>query len=144
MLAYAVAKHLAANVTALTFNPATSGGNTFVEDMPPLPDLAVMVSGQPGLPQMSRLATDLPGIQCIVRAAAFDVVNGYAVARSIYSELTCLDGITLDQSGAHEVYVIGCTASQSEPASIGRDDNERPEWSLNFQLRTHAPTKHRP
>lgn len=144
MLSYAVAAYLDANVASLTFAPAGGAGNVFVEWMPPSPNVAVMVAGQPGLPQLSRLATDLPGLQVIVRADPYSVEAGHALARAVYSALTCLDGVTLDEGGPHEVYVIGCTATQSEPAPIGRDELQRPEWSLNFQLRTHAPTAHRP
>ena len=70
--------------------------------------------------------------------------GGYALARSIYDALHCLDGVTLDGGGPDEVHVIGCTAQQSDPIPLGPDALERPEWSLNFQLRTHSPTPHRP
>lgn len=144
MLAYAVAKYLGAQVGTLAFTASSGTGNVFVDYMPASPDAAVMVSGQPGLPQLSKLPTDLPGLQVIVRGAPHAATTAHAVARAIYSALTCLDGVTLDDNGAHEVYVIGCTASQSEPVPMGRDANERPEYSLNFQLRVHAPTTHRP
>lgn len=143
MLAFAVAKYLPTVVDTLTFDETGPSGNLFVTWMPSTPDLCVGIMGQPGQPQLSKLPVDLPGLQVLVRGVRYDTRTPFDLARSIYSALNCLDNVTLDQGGDDEVRVIGCTALQSDPTSIGRDDNGRPEWSLNFAFRTYAPTAHR-
>lgn len=145
MIAAAIALHLAGGddplIDGLTFD-LDAASNTFIEYMPDAPDVAVAVMSSGALPQLSKAATDLPTVQVIVRHR--DPVAGYTLARAIYDALACLPFGTLAEGSEHEVLVIGCTPAQSGPISIGRDDNQRHEWSLNFQLRVHAPTTHRP
>jgi len=111
--------------------------------MPSTLDMAVVVMTQPGAPQLSKIPMDHPGLQVVVRGARYDSRGAHTLARSVYSTLTCLDGVTFDAGGDDEVYVIGCTATQSDPTPIGRDTNDRPEYTVNFQLTTRAPTAHR-
>ena len=85
-----------------------------------------------------------PVVQVLVRGGKRTPMGGYERARAIYDALHCLDGVLLDDGGDDEVFVIGCTAQQSDPIPLGPDALERPEWSLNFQLTTHSPTTHRP
>lgn len=143
MIAVAIAKHIDANVSGIT-RSNTAGGNLFLGRMPDKPDEAVAVMPQPGLPQLDRSPTDLPTVQVLVRGAKRTPMSGYERARAIYDALNCLDGVLLDEGGDDEVFVIGCTAVQSDPIPLGPDATERPEWSLNFQLITHQPTTHRP
>lgn len=145
MIAVAVAKRLDLVFTDLTYAAiGTTGGNVFVDWMPNTPDIAVAVMTLAGRPQLSKLPHDLPGIQIIVRGEPSKSLAAFAMAAAVYGELQCLDLTTLDSGGAHEVFVIGCTADQSGPVSIGRDELQRPEYSLNFSLVTSSPTTHRP
>lgn len=144
MIAAAFAKHLDATLAGLTYIEDASGGNVFLDWEPAGPDVCVTISGRPGLPEESfKLPGGQPGLQIIVRGAPYQERTGRQLAFAIYSELDRLDGVTLDEGGADEVYVVGCTASQSEPTPIGRDDNHRPRWSLNFLARVNTPTVHR-
>ncbi len=144
MLSKAIAKHAATVVDALTFNETTAGGNVFIEWMPEAPDTAVAVMTQPGQPQLSKRPVDLPGVQFLVRGERkADPDDSYELASALYGAFNCLDGVTLDDGGPDEIYVIGCTALQSGPTYLGRDSNDRPEWSLNHSLRTYSPTTHR-
>ncbi len=143
MFAAAIARHLAAAVPALTFNPSGPGGNLFVAHMPPAPDVAVTVMPAGGGWQPDRTAHDIPAVQVIVRGARHDPHGSFELARAIYSELTGLGPVVLDPGGPDEVLLIGATAVQSGPVSLGPDGNDRPEWSLNFRCHTHAPTVHR-
>lgn len=143
MLSKAMATR-AATLTAWTYNDATADGNVFVEWMPATPDTALSVMTQPGQPQLAKRPVDLPGIQFLVRGERqADPADSFALAEELYGEFTCLDLVTLDDGGTNEVYVAGCTALQSSPVYLGRDSNDRPEWSLNFSLRTLSPTTHR-
>jgi len=144
MLSKAIAKHAPTVVDELTFNETTSGGNVFLEWMPDTPDTAVAVMTQPGLPQLSKRPVDLPGVQFLVRGEReADPADSHALATELYAAFNCLDGVALDEGGNDEVWVAGCTALQSGPTYLGRDSNDRPEWSLNLTLRVHAPTTHR-
>lgn len=143
MLYRAIAKDLGASIDGLTFAPDAAGGNVFVGHMPNAPDAAVAIMPTGGDQQATRAATDLPTFQVLVRGDRFDVDGSYAVARAIYSRLACLDHVTLDDDGDDEVRVVGITPLQSDPTPIGRDENDRPEWSQNFSSRIHSPTLNR-
>lgn len=144
MLARAVAKYLDANVDGLTFNPAAAGGNVFVAHMPDTPNTAVMVMPTGGREQLTQLPIDLPTIQVMTRGEPMSPIPPYELAQAIYSALACLDSTLLDPAGDDEAHVVTCTPAQAGPISIGRDANDRHEWTVNFRLRTHAPTAHRP
>lgn len=144
MFAVAVARHLAAVVPGLVFDESGAAGNVFVGSMPSGPDEAVAVMPTGGFGQPSKLAYDLPTLQILVRGRRCDPVAPYEHARAIYAELHCLDGVVLDQGGHHETRVVSITGMQSDPIPLGRDDNDRHEYSLNFAAHTHAPTTHRP
>lgn len=143
MISAALARHLDAQITGLSYAaPGSTGGNVYADWMPDEPDRAVAVmTGQP-LPQLTRQATDLPQMQVLVRDRKSR--DGEALARAVYSALTCMRRATLAAGTDDEVLVLGCTAAQSGPVSIGRDAVDRHEWSINFSLRVHAPTTHRP
>lgn len=144
MLARAIATYLGANVAGLTWAGCATGGNVFVATMPDSPDVAVMVMPTGGREQLTRLPYDLPSLQVMTRGEPYDAVGPFETAAAIYSALTCLDGVTLDPGGDDEVLVVGCTAAQSAPVSIGRDANDRHEFTTNWRLHVHNPTTHRP
>lgn len=131
MIAYAAASH-AATLDAWTWAPATAAGNVHVEWEPPAPDVCLTVSGRPGISTSDRPA-DRPGLQLIVRADPYDHDGGHALAAALLDHFT-VDQATFGAGTDHAQYVEGCTPSQSEPIPLGRDDNHRPRWSLNFLL----------
>jgi hypothetical protein len=143
MIAAAVARHLSTRIVGLRYDPVGKDGNVFVAFMPDRPNIAVAVMPTGGLPQMTKDPDDQPGVQIIVRGDRNMPRASYELARDIYGELTCLDLVTLDEGGDDEVFVVGCTALQSDPVPMGQDSNQRHEWSLNFGLHTHAPTLNR-
>lgn len=144
MLAFAVAHHIATNVAALTFTPTATGGNVFVDWMPDQPDMAVAVMSQPGRPQRSKLPHDLPGIQLLVRGTKDTLRTTVELADDLYSLFAGMGRQVLAADTADEVIVVGCTAAQSSPVPLGRDDKGRPEYSLNLEFHIHNPTLHRP
>lgn len=144
MLAAAVAKHLDTALTPVKFSESGTGGNCFVGWMPDVPDLAVMVNPTGGQEQPTRDPSDSPTVQVIVRSAKGTQRVGHELAQNIYSTLQCLDRTVLDPAGVDETRVIGTTAEQSAPISLGLDAVGRPEWSLDFVFQIHNPTTHRP
>lgn len=144
MLSAATAKHLALSVTGLVYESDDDEvpDTVFHEHMPSSPDTAVAVMSAGGRPQPTLGAHDFPSVQVLVRA--LDAQTGHDLAMAIYGELHGLDRSTLDDGGDDEVFVIGCTATQSAPIPLGKDANQRQEWSLNFDLTIDAPSTHRP
>ncbi len=135
MLAAAIARLLDAEVTGLTFAaPGATGGNVFVGWMPDSPDRAVAVMPGAPLPQTSKLPSDIPTMQLIVRDGVGQFGAAHELAESCRSALDCLPAQTLAAGTDDEVYVIGSTADQSGPVAMGRDVKDRPEFSLNFTI----------
>lgn len=138
-----------ATLDGLTYAPTDVDGNVFVDWMPDTPNLAVAVMHGAGLPQMTRNADDLPTLQVIVRGEQHDPASALLLCRAIYDRYQCRDGWELtgaldaDGDPIPPVWVSGCSALQSAPVPMGRDQLDRPEYSLNFSLLTHNPTTHR-
>lgn len=143
MIALAVARYLHAE-GVVDFRQHASGGDAFVGHMPSTPDAAVAVMPGPPGPQPTKAPTDLPAVQILVRGRGHDITGPEARAQLIYDRLAALDNVTLDPGGDAEAHVVGITPAQSGPIWIGQDANQRHEWSLNFDLRVHHPTSHRP
>lgn len=140
MIAAAVAKILDDSIESLTFRPNGAGGNVFVDWMPDQPDIAVAVMTRPGSPNLTKLPGETVGVQVLVRHTSTRAADD--LADLIFDALACAPAQVLDDGGPDEVQVIGVTPGSHSP--IGRDVKERPEWSLNFTLRIHNPTSHRP
>lgn len=143
MIAAAIAKYLDAQVAGLTYTTTATTGNVFLAHMPAGPDIAVAVMPSGGGREASTSPHDSPSVQIIVRGERHAWRASYGLARDIYDALACLDNVTLDDGGTDEVWVVGTTARQSDPVPMGADDNDRPEWSSNWDLLVHAPTTHR-
>jgi hypothetical protein len=145
MISASLASYIGANVEGCTYDPFGVDGDVFVERMPDAPHAAVCVRSTGGDPQLSKLPTDLPNVQVVVRGEPGVPTSGHARARAIYAALNCLDAIELpgEPEGA-ATWLVGCTARQSDPVPLGPDALDRPEWSLNFGLRTTATTTNRP
>lgn len=143
MLAAAIALHLD-SVGLVDYRPDTSGGDCFVSWMPDSPDELVAVFPTGGQPQGSLLPHDLPTFQVRARGGRFDPVTPHDRLVGIAGQLHGLDGVLLAAGTGHEVWVSGITALQSHPVSIGRDGNERPEHTINFQAVVANSTVRRP
>lgn len=145
MIHRAVAKYLAAADADLTYTAGAATGNVFAGRWPALETKSLAVIGTGGLPEMSRSPLNHPTLQVLTRGGPDDQDEAETLAYWVIDQLTCLDGIWLDQDGDDEVWLIGCTAIQSDPIPLGLDPDTRCyEHSSNFQLHTHNPTTHRP
>jgi hypothetical protein len=143
VLAVACARY-ADSLGIVDFDETGPTGDCFIANMPPEPHQAVMFMPTGGAPQLTRRATDLATVQALIRGGKHDPRPAIERWQALYDAFTCLDRVTLDPGGEHEVLVIGCTAAQSGPVPLGQDENGRHEFSLNLGFRIHAPTTHRP
>ena len=128
MLASEVAEWVGANITSCSFDPTGVTGNVFISTMPSSPDTVVMVSEYGGIVDDKNPFSDI-NVQARVRGTK-DPRVGYNVAKEIFDELQGLTNTTLISSGKHVVKVN----AQNTTIDIGRDDNGRHEWTVNFQI----------
>lgn len=143
----AIAQHCAASVPALTFDTDAIGGQVFLFDMPSQPDTSedvyVAVAPYGGDPALTKQPTDEPAVQLRVRSKRFDPRPALAIWNQLYDTFAALD-LTWIGEGPDTSFVISCSPLQSTPIPLGRDENDRPEFTLNLQFRVHNPTTHRP
>jgi hypothetical protein len=117
-----LAQYLDAQEAAVTWDEEGTTGNVFLETLPPLPDVAVMLEldGGPSMPY------EMQGVQLTVRGDG-------ALAQRLYNLLEEMDGVTL----ADGTYVVGCIPVQGAPVHIGADESGRHEYTINL----HAVTE---
>lgn len=142
----AMAEHIAANHPDLAYDANGVGGQIFVATMPTVPDtdtkvnVAVMPYG--GAEEANRLPTNRPLVQLLIRSKRFDPRPALEVWDDLYGMFAALD--LADIGTTSPVRVISCTPVQSGPVALGKDVNDRHEFTLDLEFRVHAPSTHRP
>ena len=121
----------------MDYEPAGTGGNTFMEAMPATPDSAVVLSLYGGPQPDSRLGYDYVNLQVRTRGDV-DPRTSRTRAWAIYSELHGLGPVTL----ADGTLLLSCNALQA-PTLMGQDEQRRFEHVTNYALETRAVTAHR-
>lgn len=112
------------------YEPTSAGGTIFLEELPQSPDAAIALFSTGGPQASGKHGYDSPVVNVHVRGAANDVIGALAKATAIYDALHGLHSMALPGG----IRVINCLGLQSGPITIGRDQNDRPRYSLNFQL----------
>ena len=110
----------------------TLGSTIFVNDKPTTPDALICVFSYAGSPPDRTYDTSgnaRPNIQVWVRGA----INGAGAARTLAETIfNDLDGLAnTDISGNR---YVGIMANQSSPNHLGKDANNRMEYSVNFSV----------
>lgn len=131
MLASEVAEWIGDNITSCSFDTTGVTGNVFISVMPASPDTCVMVSEYGGVADDKNPFSDI-NVQVRVRGTKDPRVS-YNIAKEIFDELLGLTNTTLISSGSRVIKVI----AQNTPIDIGRDDNGRHEWTVNFQIEVY-------
>lgn len=116
------------------WDPDGGSGNLFLNMLPDQPDVAVGLYTQPGLaPDVSGNArVRRPGVQLLVRGGP-NAIAAAQLARTLQDALHGLTNIYFSPGGTR---IMLCAAQQSEPVSLGPDDNGRHEYSINLRLIT--------
>lgn len=114
----------------VTFDPDGVTGDCFISTLPSSPDECVAVYPSGGSQADGKLGYDTPSVQLIVRGT-MDPRPALNRAQQIYDTLHGFSHGTFLQNG---IWVLNCVGTQSGPAHIGRDQNGRNEYSLNFDL----------
>ena len=126
-----IMQYLANNIIDLEYDATGVSGNLFDNTLPASPDTAVMVENTGGYPRDMRLTQYLePSIRILVRGT-----QDPRIAKSLaYEIIEKMGTFGSDTFVADGIKVIKCQAVQGYPINIGRDDNERHRFSINFDL----------
>lgn len=107
----------------------SSGWEVSVDRMRDDPDRVIGLFGLEGFqPETKGSPLKQPGLQVRVRGGSNEGSEARTKAEEVRDDLHRIAGATL--GAAHYVHVI----ATSEPVSIGEDDNERPEFTVNFNV----------
>lgn len=137
VLASEVAEWIGNNITSCSFDTTGVTGNVFISTMPNSPDTVVMVTEYGSVGDDKNPFDDI-SVQVRVRGTRDPRVS-YNIAKEIYNELHGLTNTVLISDGTRIVKVV----AQNTPIDIGRDDNLRHEWTVNFQVEVYNSTSNR-
>ena len=128
-----IMQFLEENIDDIDYEEDGTGGNIFQNILPTEPDECVMVRNTGGFPKDMRHAEYFePSIQIYVRGTQ-DPRVGKELAQEIINIMGTLASMKFVEEGA-EWRVIKSQAMQAMPIHNGRDDNNRHEFSTNFEL----------
>lgn len=114
---------------------ATIDSTIFEGRMPSNPDEALAIRGTAGPEADRKFAYDLPTFQIMARGArGADPRPIKQWLKDIYLELHGFHG---EMPGPLEVF--DCWGIQSAPIDLGRDENNRIQYSINFGVEVRAP-----
>ena len=131
MITTEIMQYLDANVNDITYDSTGAKGNIFDNVLPQSPDTAVMVENTGGFPRdMRNTEYTEPSIRILVRGTQ-DPRVAKGLAADIMEVMGTFGG---DEFVANGYQIIKCQAVQGYPINIGRDDNNRHRFSLNFDL----------
>ena len=105
----------------------TFGTDLFIGTMPPTPDANITIKDTTNKPPELNYEIDRPGIQVLVREVKGGYLAGITKSQSVYSALHGYQG-TL--SGTRYILV----AAAHSPMYVGKDENNRPFFSINFEV----------
>ena len=114
--------------TIVTGNAALSGYTLIVGHGLPDTDKLITFLDTGGEPSNPKWLLDFPTVQVVVRGGANDYKNIWSVAKALKDLLLV---ITSQPINGDELVSI---TEVSTVAFIGRDDNHRPMFSVNFRL----------
>ncbi len=134
-----VSAHLIANTTVFTI-AGTTGNLSIEQALDSMPDTLVTLYEQPGLVNEYSFSTGVrvtveyerPNMQAISRSTR--ATTARANIEKVY---TTLDGLTNTTMGTTRYLEFEAVQA---PFQIGRDENERHLWSLNFNVKKEVST----
>lgn len=132
----ALARYLHEQVL-LVYDPTGTCGDTFIEAMPPAPDMAVCLSLYGAGATDARNGWDTRSVQVRVRGSC-DPRPSRRRCEAIYGALHGLAGCELPGG----IWLV-LAAAVAAPASIGLDAAGRHEHVVNVRLDIEAPTPNR-
>ncbi|SEM81715.1 minor capsid protein [Paenibacillus sp. OV219] len=102
----------------------------FVNEFPEnAPDSAAYVQVTGGFPPDPESSYRRTSFQVLIRGSEFEMQETEELALEIHSHLHGRTEFELQTGG---MFIRQCAADQPAPLYIGRDENKRPMYSLNF------------
>lgn len=111
------------------FDETGSTGDIFIMTMPSTPDDTICLYSKGGLSADGKLGYDQAKIEILVRGV--NVITTQQKAQSIYNKLQGFHNNYFKSGG---FWIVNCIGDQSAPNFIGKDENRRYEFSLNFTI----------
>ncbi len=118
----------------LTTHVGVSGWQLETGAMPPKPDKVIMLTDTVGIEPNPRYLLDFPTAQIMVRGKVGEYRETYDEGKAIKDLLLGLD--SQDIGGDRMVSIT----QNGDLGSIGRDENDRPLFVINFALITEPAT----
>lgn len=113
----------------LTAHVATSGWQLETGAMPKNPDRVTMLTDTTGLEPNPKWLLDFPTVQVMVRGGVNDYKAAFVEAKAVKDILLGIDSFTTGDGDR----LVSVTMN-GDLGFIGRDENMRPMWSMNFAL----------
>ncbi len=124
----------------LDFSDSGGANNTYLNYLPSEPDEAIGIYGTGGPWPSPKFIEQEGDVQFITRCGKDSAKPASDTAEDIFDELQGLSKLNLVTDG---YYVISIQAKQARPVHIGRDENGRHKYSINFRVRYERPSTHR-
>ena len=112
----------------IAVHAAISGWQIEIGAMPDQPDNIIYISDTGGLPANPKWLLDFPSLQVVVRGTVGTYLDTFREAKAVKDLLLGVD--SQDISGDRWVSIT----LVSDLGSIGRDEDDRPMFSVNFAL----------
>lgn len=117
----------------------TTGGTLYTTELPSTPDRCIAIARYGGSDADSRLPYDEPSIQFRIRGGAADARQAETDAQAVYDALHGLGMREL--AGGTWLQLIVCKGGG--PTYIGRDQSNRPEYTVNASAGISRATSNR-
>lgn len=118
---------------------AATGADIFLGELRDKPDLALAVARYPGGPSDAKLGYDSVNFQVRVRGPKTDSRIAEQKAQDVYDRMVGLRNRTLPGG----TWLCLCIGLQSGPVWIGKDANDRHEWTVNLGTELRRQTANR-
>lgn len=123
----------------VTFDETGISGDCFISVLPSAPDEVVALYPTGGIEGDAKLGYDSPGVQIIVRGSK-NPIPALSRAQAIYNALHGFGSGMFVPGGT---WIVSCFGTQSGPIYLDRDQNERHEYALNFDIEIRNKNEHR-
>lgn len=114
-----------------TFDETGTTGNIFIETIPNKPDEAIAIFSTGGTAADPKNEYVKGSYQILIRTIRDDPRAGSTTAQQI---IDLLNGFNSDYLTAGGHWIFDCQSIQTIPSNIGRDENNRFEFSQNFYI----------
>jgi len=107
----------------------TRGTDIFVSSLPESPDNCIALFENSGVEANKYVPLENPSFQVLIRNTSY--ATGRAKAEDVKDVFLRKNNVELTTGGTHALFIHPV----ADVGYIGRDKNDRHEWSINFNMR---------